>query len=137
MALWVFRTCRPVNLSTWVDRSREKYRSAGPVYQKITALVLDNGLIINGSWYHNALAFATLSSLLPSYIYAALSTFQQCYYQGDIWSINSIAGGLGGLPPRRRIVSIALRSCSSLDLSTCLKGLTGQQVNVLYQGIMG
>ena len=37
----------------------------------------------------------------------------------------------------RRIVSIALRSCSSLDLSTCLKGLTGQEVNILYQGIMG
>ena len=46
-------------------------------------------------------------------------------------------GSGGGLPPRRRIVSFALPSCSSLDLSTCLKGLTGQEVNILYQGIMG
>ena len=91
----------------------------------------------NGSSYHNALAFAILSLLLPSYIYADLSTFQQCYYQGDIWSIYSTAGGLGGLPPRRCIVSIALCSCSSVDLSTCLTGLTGQEVNILYQGIIG
>ena len=53
------------------------------------------------------------------------------------YSFNCGGGGVWGLAPRRRIVSIALRSCSSLDLSTCLKGLTGQQVNILYQGIMG
>ena len=29
------------------------------------------------------------------------------------------------------------RTCSSIDLSTCLPGLTGQKVNILYQGIMG
>ena len=34
-------------------------------------------------------------------------------------------------------MSIAMHSCSSLDLSTCLTGLTGQEVNILYQGIMG
>ena len=34
-------------------------------------------------------------------------------------------------------MSITLCSCSSVDLSTCLIGLTGQEVNILYQGIMG
>ena len=66
---------------------------------------LDNSMVSNGSMYHSALAFAIL---LPSYIYAHLSTFQQCYYLGNIWSIHSIAGGQGGLPPRHRIVSIEL-----------------------------
>ena len=45
--------------------------------------------------------------------------------------------GIWGLAPRRRIVSIELRSCSSVDLSTCLIGLTGQEVNILYQGSIG
>ena len=30
---------------------------------------------------------------------------QQGYYQCPIWSIYSIAGGLGGLPPRRRLMT--------------------------------
>ena len=117
-------TCRLVNLSTSVDRSRGLYRSAGHyglflLVHLTTGKTVKavNGLVSNGSRYYNVLAFAILSSLLPSYIYVDLSTSQKCYAQGNIWSIHSIVGGgvLGACPPpppppprRRRIASIAL-----------------------------
>ena len=37
-------------------------------------------------------------------------------------------GGLGGLPPRRRIVSIALPSCSSVNLSNRVDRSRGKHI---------
>ena len=66
----------------------------------ITGLVVDNGVVSNGSRYHNVLAFTILSSLLPSFIYVDLSTFQAVILsrRNMEHSFYCGGGGLGACP---------------------------------------
>ena len=99
-------TCRPTGIPALVGSQR---------HLLVVALSLDDGLI-------GADLPILRPSDLPSYRHVPMPIhcniiysggrqvgrhvdIQQGYYQCPIWSIYSVAGGLEGLPPRRRLMT--------------------------------